>query len=99
MKRLMSFEAVDELSVSWEVGRGLAESQQAARTDLVSCLSQLLGLLVWLFLSQEGQEPQRAARAPKLSTASGVCNSALGTSPGSWRAALMKAVAAPGKGA
>lgn len=34
---------VDELSMSWEVGRehsrGLAESQRAARTNVVSCLT------------------------------------------------------------
>lgn len=97
--------AIEELSVLWEVGRdgdehsqGLAERQQAVRTDLLSCLSQLLGLLVWLFLSQERREPQGAARVPKLSTAWGVCNSALGASPGSWTAAVRTAVAPPGKG-
>lgn len=78
-----------------EHSQGLAESQQG-QTDVVSHLSQLLPLPVWLFLSQEGQEPQGAARAPELSTAWGVCSSALGTSP--WRAAVMTAVAPPGKG-
>lgn len=33
---------------------------------MVSCLSQLVVLLVWLFLSQEGQESQRAAWVPQL---------------------------------
>lgn len=70
---------------------GLAESQRAARTDMVT-------LLVLLLLSQEGQEPQGAARAPELSIAWGVYSSALGSSPGSWRAGVTTAVAPPGKG-
>lgn len=57
---------------------------------MAACLPQLLALLVWLLMSQEGQEPQGAARAPELSAA---CGSAwngfwAGTSPGSWTPAV-----------
>lgn len=34
------------------------QGARAARTNMVSCLTQLLVLLVWLLLNEEGQEPQ-----------------------------------------
>lgn len=87
---------VDELSLSWEVGRD-GEEQPGLGREPVSSEDRHghpAGLGV---LSQEGQEPQGTAWAPELSTAWGVCSSALGSSLGSWRAGVTTAVAPPGK--
>lgn len=89
----------------WEVGRdGDEHSQRVAGSQSSKDKHGLLPDPAAGAAGLPAPEPGRTgatgqvARAPELSTAWRICSSALGTSPGSWRAGKMTAVAPAGKG-